>query len=1053
MKRTGVLGLCLLLVVGRPAFAQAPVPTAGGITGVVTAAESGQPLSGASVRVAGTRLGAVTGSDGRYTIAEVPAGRVTVQVSFLGYGTAERTITVAGGETATVDMSLSVQALALGNVVVVGYATQRRQDVTGSVAALQRANMENLPIRGATEALAGQIPGVSVLTSTGAPGSGAQVQVRGVSAIGAGATPLYVVDGFPITASTADGARGFTTRSPLADIPPSEIESITVLKDASAAAIYGSQASNGVVIITTRRGAASQRARIDIQAYAGVQTVDWERFPKIANATEFATFQNRRWRQLNPNKPLSEMPEEWRDPAKYGEGTNWYRQVMRSAPTSALNVSLSGGSERVRAFLSMGYLNQDGIVLGSQYRRFNARANIDAHITDRLRLGFILAPTFSLRHLPEEGGQARAGGFGSTIHAWPTDSPYDKDGNLKKLVWGWVDGATLRNPINVLRETVHDERALTMMAASHLDFQLRDGVQLRSSLNLNRWDVQTDYFLPSTLWSATGPAIPEGRFITDQSLSLLNENTINVDRRLGDAHQFQLLGGFTAQYTTAEGGNFRGQDYPSDDIQTLNAAGTITTQTSEAQWSLLSLFGRVNYSLLDRYVLTASLRTDGSSRFGAANRWGTFPSAAIAWNVSRERFMQNVNAIQDVKLRLSHGFTGNNQIGNFSSLGRAARANYVFGGSQVGGTRIEALENPDLGWERTREWNVGLEASFLNRGVTLVADAYRRITQDLVLSLELPTASGFGSVIANRGSIQNTGFEVGLNTRNVDRGRFRWNTNFNVSVNRNKALDLGASDTLLSGASMEQVNTHITVVGQPIGRFYGYRIIGIYTPADIADPTVAKYAGAVAGDVKFKDVNGDGVIRQREDFEVIGTPWPRFTWGMTNTIEYGPLLLRAIVDGQVGGQRLNRNLATIENIDGPFNVSKRYVETMFISWDSIGDGKTPAAGSSSAAGRRAFRDVNDRWVEDADFVWIRNVQLSCNLPQRLTRVLGSSRASVYASISNPYIFTRFSGNPQTEANQALTAQGSPSSPSLSPGVDNFTYPLARIWTLGINLGL
>lgn len=419
---------------------------------------------------------------------------------------------------------------------------------------------------------------------------------------------------------------------------------------------------------------------------------------------------------------------------------------------------------------------------------------------------------------------------------------------------------------------------------------------------------------------------------------------------------------------------------------------------------------------------------------------------------SREPFLGNVKFLQDAKLRLSHGYTGNNQIGNYSALGTALRADYVFGGTQVAGTRIESLANPDLGWERTREWNVGLDALLFNR-VTLVADAYQRVTQDLLLSLELPTASGFGSVTSNRGSIQNTGFEAGLTTRNFEGERFRWNTTLNVSVNRNKALDLGASDTLLSGASMEQVNTHITVVGKPIGRFIGYRIIGIYTPQDIADPSVAKYAGAVAGDVKFKDVNGDGVIRQREDFEVIGTPWPKFTWGVTNAIDYGPLSLRTIIDGQVGGQRLNRNLATIENIDGPFNVSKEYVKNMFISWDSIGDGKTPAAGSSSAAGRRAFRDVNDRWVEDADFVWIRNVQLTYTLPERVTRALSANRASVYASISNPYIFTRFSGNPQTESNQNLTAQGSPTSPSLSPGVDNFTYPLARLWTLGVTISL
>lgn len=1063
MKRIPALALLFLVAaVPRQVSGQvADSPATATITGVVTG-DGGQPLEGAEVGVAGTELVSVAGAGGRYTLGGVPAGSHTVRVSFLGYGVAERAVTVAAGETETLDVQLTTQALALDELVAVGYATQQRQDVTGSISAVQMANIENRPIRGATEALTAQLPGVRVVTSTGAPGSGAQVQVRGVSAIGAGSTPLYVVDGVPITTSDAVGSRSFTVRSPLADIPPSEIESITVLKDASAAAIYGSQASNGVVIITTRRGGAFDQPQIDVQAYTGMQTVDWGRFPELANATEFAVFQQRLARQRLwiedgaagpiPGPDDSRIPEEWRSPEQYGEGTNWYEEVLETAPTNSITASVSGGSERVRAYLSAGYLTQDGMLLESNFKRMNARANLDANLSDRLTLGFSLAPTYSIRNLPVEGGTGRTDGLGNALHVWPTDTPYDENGNLKPLVWGWVTGPTERNPVNVLRETVDEETTFRALATTYLDYRLMDGVELRSRLNVDWRDGQARTFEPSTLWTATGPSIPEGTFVTSRSLGWLSENTITVDRQISDAHRFQLLGGFTAQQTKSEGSDFTGEDFPDDEIQTLNAAATITGNTNESTWSMASVFGRLNYSLLDRYVLTATLRTDGSSRFGEASRWGTFPSAAVAWNFSREPFMENVNWVQDAKLRLSLGFTGNNQIGNFASIGEVEGADYVFGGSQAPGTRLESLGNPDLAWERTREWNIGLDAALLTGRLSITADAYRRTTENLLLSLELPTASGFGSVTANQGSIQNQGFEVGVTTVNVDRPNFRWTTNANISVNRNKALNLGASDTLLSGTSLEGVNTHITVVGQPIARFYGYRILGIYTPEDIADANVAKYAGAVAGDVKFKDVNGDGVIRQREDFEVIGNPWPDFTWGMTNNITYDRFDLRMTVDGQVGGQRLNRNLGTIENIDGPFNVSKKYVETMFVDWDSIGDGLTPGAGNTSAGGRRAFRDVNDRWVEDAGFVWIRNVQLTYNLPERLAGLLNSRRASVYVSIENPYIFTPFHGNPMTEPNQNLVAGGSPNTPNLSPGVDNFSYPIPRFWTFGINLG-
>jgi TonB-dependent starch-binding outer membrane protein SusC len=1055
MRWISVLLLSLLLVVPQSGYAQAT----GTISGVVTGT-GGRPLTGASVAVAGTSRGTQTDAQGRFTITAVPAGSRTVRATFAGYTEANRTVTVAAGQTATLNITLTAQALALEGVVATGYATQRRQDVTGAVVGVQQENIASLPVAGATQALAAQIPGVNVITSTGAPGAGAQVQVRGVSAVGAGSTPLYVVDGFPITGSDAGGgAINFTNRNPLNDIPPNDIESITVLKDASAAAIYGSRASNGVVIITTKKGRATNTPRIDINAYTGWQSADMNTLPQVANATEFATFMNRRFRQLG-----GPIPAEWQNPASYGEGTNWFDEVLVTAPMTNVTASLSGGSERVRGYFSAGYFDQDGVLLNSGYKRGNVRANLDADINDWITVGLNVAPTYTVRSLNSIGGENRGGGLGSAMVAFPTDPARDASADtLIRLVRGTPAGRTLANPIIQLTDRRNDQTNLRMLGTSYVNLSgsgFLEGVQFRSSVNLDWQDSDTETFNPSTIWGASGPSIPSGSYSTSGYLSWLNENTVNVDRMIGENSRLQVLAGATFQEEIENSGSFNGSLFPDDDIQTLNAAQTITGNTGEQGWSLASVLGRVNYTLLDRYVLTGTIRSDGSSRFGSDNRWGTFPSAAVAWNVSREPFLENVNFVQDLKIRASLGYTGNNQIGNYPSLGVVNRVDYVFNNAAVAGRNLNTLQNPELGWERTREINLGVDAFFLDHRAGLTVDLYRRKTEDLLLNLELPTASGFGSVTANQGSVQNQGLEVGLNTTNLDTRNFRWTTNLNGSITRNKALDLGASDTLRSGASMESANTHITVVGQPIALFYGYKIIGVYSQADINNACVlaapkpdcvAIFPGAKESDVRFKDVNGDGIIRQTEDFEVIGTPYPDFTWGMTNTMTYGPLDLRFTLDGSVGGQRLNRNLASIENIDGPFNVTKAYVQNMWISPDSTGDGLTPGAGGSSAAGRRMFRDVSDRWVEDAGFVWMRNVTLRYNLPSGM--LFNARNGSVYLGLQNPWIWSSFHGNPQVQTGQTLSANGSSSSTSLTPGVDNFSYPLARTLTIGIDLGL
>jgi len=1030
-------------------FAQFFVPAAvfaqtGTISGTITDQATGTPLPGATVIIVSTEQGASTDLDGRYTISNVEPGTYVLSARYVGYEeTLEEGVVVRAGETVEIDFALIEQTVGLEEVLVVGYGTQRSEDVTGSVAVVDVENIENLPIAGPDQALTAQIPGVEVMTPTGVPGGGTQIRVRGIGAVGAGSSPLYVVDGFPLSDEDQYGAM---IRNPLNDIPPGDIESITVLKDASAAAIYGSRASNGVVIINTKSGRAGA-FELDVSAYAGVQAVPSREIPNLLNARDFAEFQKRVYEGRIADGLAEEVPEEYRNPEQYGEGTNWFKEVTRPAPTYNLQASLSGGSERIRSYFSVGYLSQEGIVLNTGYNRLSLRANLDASLSDRLQVGLNLAPTYSRRALAATGGTGRGGGFGQTGIASPMVSPYDEEGNLVPMI-GNTGTWSFPNPILELESLDDNSTTFRALGTAFASYEILDGLTLRSSMNVDWGDYDRQFFRPSIIGNVNvdPPSIPSGTYNTETHLNWISESTLNLNRQFGPAHHFDGLAGFTIQQERVTSGVFNGSNFPDDDIRTLNAAGVITGNTGEQEWSLMSFLARVNYTLLNRYVITATVRTDGSSRFGADNRWGTFPSAALAWNIGNEPFMENVAPIQELKLRASYGVTGNNQIGNYGHLGQVVRDDYILGGSLAPGRRLATLANGLLGWETTREFNVGLDASLLNYRLNVTLDAYQRDTDNLLLELELPRTSGFGSVMENRGKIRNRGLELALNSVNVDAGTFSWSSNFNIAFNRNKTLSLGANnEPLRTGQSYEGSPTHITIVGQPVAQFYGYVIEGIYeTEEDLKK--YPSFPGATIGNVRYRDVNGDGVItRGDDDFAVIGSPYPDFTFGFTNTLTLGNFSLRAIIDGAMGGERILLSNASFENIDGLFNVSYDYFNNMWISPEQPGDGKTPTVRGTGNA-RVMFRDISNRWVSDASFVWLRNVTLRYNLPEQLLQ--GVSRgASIYFGIQNALLFSPYRGNPQT----SMASQRGGDSAALTPGVDHFSYPLPRTFTLGIDL--
>jgi len=1036
MRSGNLLWLFVLFL--APAVANAQTGT---ISGTVTDQESGTPLPGATVLIVGTEQGTTTDLEGHYTLSNIEPGTYALSASYIGYNeVVQEGVQVTPGTTTEVSFSLESAEIGLDEVVVVGYGTLRSQDVTGSVATIDPDNIDAMPLTGVDRALTGQVAGVQVNEVAGIPGGGPRISVRGIGAIGAGSQPLYVVDGFAIPTSSSVGS------NPLADIPAEDIASISVLKDASAAAIYGSRAANGVVIITTKRGRAGSKPEIQISAYTGVQVIPQRGRPDVLNAREFAQWRKEsiedRIRFEEGREPtLEDIPVEYRNPEQYGEGTNWFEEITRPAPMQNLNVSVSGGNDRIQSYVSAGFLRQDGLVIGTDFTRLSVRANVDATITNRFKVGFNLAPSYTIRHLPVQGGNKRYDAIGRAIVASPIPPVYNEDGTYNDMI-GSPGTFTFANPVMMLDLLEDDRRGVRAIGTVFADLELLTGVNLRTSFNVD-WDNDVHRtFNPSVVGGENRwpPVIPSGYYGSANSLNWLNENTISFRPRLGASHSLDGLLGFTVQANNAYSGGFTGNEFPDDDIRTLNAAARITGSTSQSDWGLVSYLGRINYAFRDKYLLTASLRRDGSSRFGPENRWGWFPSVAASWRLSEESFMASMESINDLKVRASYGMTGNNNIGDFNYVGAVGADNYVFGGTLASGRTLNSMGNSFLGWERSREINLGLDASLFNYRLLFTADLYRRLTEDLLLSTEVPQSSGFGGVTENRGSLENRGLELSATTTNFDGERFRWITNFNLAFNRNKVLELGVDDTPIYAGGSEGTPTHITRVGQPIGMFFGYVTEGIYQSEEEVEQ-LPSFPGAIPGNLRFRDINGDGQITPMDDYTIIGNPYPDFTWALTNDLTFGNWEFRTLITGAYGHDIMLGAAEYMYNIDGVFNV-RRDVMNRWRSPDNPGNGWIPTT-NGSGTGRVYFRRISDLHIEDGTYANLKNVMLRYNLPDSW-RASWLTRTSVYLSIQNALVLSKYTnGNPEVSSMTTSV---------LEPGRDDSNYPIPRTFTLGLQVG-
>lgn len=1019
------------------------------LSGRVIDGNTGQGLPGVNVVLKGSSRGSTTNAEGNYNITiPTQAGEGIILIfSFIGYQSQE----IVVGSRSTVDVTMNVDNKSLNEVVVVGYGTQKKSDVTGSVATINAEKLKSQPNQSVDQALTGQIAGVQVVQPSGGPGAGTSVRVRGIGSVSSGSEPLYVVDGFPLQGSFNQSV------NPLVTINPQDIETITVLKDASATAIYGSRGSNGVVIITTKRGKAG-KTRIEVDAYTGVQNL--ERRVNLMNAAEFAQFSTdqRNGRYLytyggNPNDTNEQRRQRTNDlgvqiPSIFGNGvdTDWQSELFQQAPIHNLQLSASGGTEKSQFAISGNYFKQGGIVPNTDLTRFSLRTNLDAKLTERLRVGISLTPNVRDQKLLEVEGHPAGGIILNTLTYLPMSPVYNPNGSYFAQNQPRNDNfAAYENPLVMARNENRRLLEYRFLTTTYAELEILKSLTLKASLGADLIASREDRFKASTIGGPGQPAptIPSGFSNNSNSYNWLNEYTLTYNRTFSK-HTLTALGGYTVQKAKFYGTAVAADRFPNDLVTTLNGGQVTAGSTSQEEWALLSYLARINYAYQDKYLLTVNFRRDGSSRFGSSTRWGNFPSVALGWRLAEEGFMKAVPVISDLKLRTSYGQNGNNFISNYGAIGLLTASNYILGtgtGVVTNGLVPSSISNPNLTWEKANQVDVGLEVGLFNNRVFLTAEYYNKQSSGLLLNVPVPSISGLTNTLQNIGKLRNTGWEFSLNTRNLTK-TLTWTTDVNIAFNRNKVLALGPKGDPIRSSS-DIAETHITQIGSPLSQFYGYVVDGVFNNQAEIDkgPTWAAPVVTVPGVFRFKDINGpngvpDGKI-DPNDRTVIGSPQPKFTFGLTNSFSYKGFDLTVLLQGSYGNDVMY--LLRRFNITSVFN-GDRSLLNRWRSEQNPGDGKTPAAWVSFYGNSNQISSYN---IADGSYLRIRNLSLGYRLPKSLTDRLSLESIRVYTNVQNLHTFTNYPGyNP--EVNRSY---GNP----LLQGIDYGAYPLARTITFGLTV--
>ena len=1034
----------------------APITVSGQVTD-----EDGSPLIGATVLEKGTTNGVITDADGNFMITV--DDQAILVFSYLGYDDLE--LPVQGRTNVSVQM---VQAIsALDEIVVTGYGRQIKRNITGSVAKISAQQIQDLPVTSFENAIQGQLAGVQVSETSGEPGAGPTIRVRGLGSISAGNEPLYVVDGFPISKNVDLGVQGDNfrrgsgrfrppTQNPLGTLSPNDIESIQVLKDASAASIYGSRGSNGVILITTKKGKRTGKPVVSYDAYVGSQSV--ANRIELMNAAELIEFNteatNTAYLQANPGASASD-PNSMRSNAAWrladditnpdGTDTDWQDEMFRSALMQNHNVSITGGADKIGYYVSGNFYSQDGIIEGSGFERFSLRMNLDADVTDKLRVGINLNPSYTTSDKLPAGSPyfARPPGivYSGLVHS-PTVKPYNADGTPNQLdnqsFLFTSDGetssfTTASNPLAIMQGIDDQLNQFRTFTNAYAEYDLAEGLTFKTFFGVDVNNYKRNFFRKNSLIyrnASSGESF--GQSSSSESVSWLAEQTLSYSKTFDGKHNINAVAGYTAQKERIDINTVIADNFPDDLVNTISGGQVVQGTSVIEEWSLVSLLARVNYEFNDKLLFTGSVRSDRSSRFGPGNKTGFFPSASIGYRLSKDIA---ADWLSDLKVRASWGKTGNFLIPNYASIGLLDPSNYTLGGTIVNGISPSTISNQNLSWEKTSSWDIGLDFGFLKDRIYGSIEYYNATTTDLLLAVQVPAALGFTNALTNIGEVVNKGLEVSLTSRNTT-GKLKWVTDLNFSTIDNEVTKLGPTgdDIRSSGGAGER---HITRIGESIGSYYGYQTDGIYqNQSEIDAGPIDLISTPRPGDFRWKDIDGDNMITP-DDRTIIGNYLPDFTYGMRNTFSFEGFDFSFLIQGVQGAEVLNLTRRHLGNGEANFNSYKLWTER-WRSESNPGNGFIPRA-------NRQTGNSNNRpssyQVEDASYFRLRNVTLAYTFPENsLGNIFSGLR--VYVSGTNLLTITDYIGyNPEVNnIEDNVNVQGE----------DYGAYPLSKVFTFGVN---
>lgn len=971
------------------------------ITGTILD-EKGESIIGASVAVKGTTNGTITDIDGKFSL-NVNENDI-LAISYVGFLAQE--IPVTGKS--NLQITLKENTEMLDEIVVVGYGVMRKRDLTGAVSSIDSKSMQDKPVANIGEALQGRASGVQIINS-GAPGSNVSIRIRGISTIN-NSEPLLVIDGVPTDLS-------------LNALNMDDVQTVDVLKDASATAIYGSRGANGVVIITTKKGKSGDGV-VSFSANWGIQ--DATSMPDMLNASQFASYHNDMIANYSGTENLMQRPD-FADPTTLGKGTDWMDELFRTSMIQNYSVSYSGGTDKSNYYVSAGILDQEGIVTDTSYKRYTVQFNGESKVKPWLKLG----NNVTLSHDAKKQGSYS---IRDAMAAQPTQPVYNEDGTYSgpgNPAYWYGD---IKNPLGNAKVNSQSTKGYNLLGNIFAEINFFDKVTFKTlgGIDFKFWDKEN--FSPKYDWKPISQPESYRYEESNKSLTYLWDNTLTYIDTFNENHHLNVMIGSSAQNNVYNKMNASVQGFLSDkNNQLSNGLNQPTVGGTKNDWALLSFMGRVNYNYTDKYLLTLTVRRDGSSRFSKDNRWGTFPSVAAAWRLSEEAFYQKNKWVNDIKVRAGYGVTGNQWgINEYAYFTKLKTGQYVFNGTPVSTLYPLVMPNPDVKWETVKQWNAGIDLSLIDQRINLSLDGYIKNTTDMLVPMAVPITTGYSDIYVpsiNAGKVRNTGWELTVSSRNLT-GELEWNTDLNVSYNKNKVISMNEGVPLFTGDDINMTKVLVNAEGNPINSFYGYVTNGLFQNWDqVNNASIQVPGGTAPGDIRFSDLDNNGVINDN-DRTYIGNPTPEWSFSMNNSFAYKNFDLQIFLQGVAGNDIYNANRIWQEGMAVPQNQTAKVLD------------RWTGEGTSNSVPRAVYSDPNknarhsDQFVEDGSYLRIKNLTLGYTLPQAISKKAYLQTVRMYMSCQNLYTFTKYSGfDPEVGAN----------------GIDLSTYPLTRTISFGVNV--